>query len=200
MADRHLNIAMFGHKHMLSREGGIEIVVKELATRMAERGNRVICYDRKSHHVSGSELDSRREFNGVKIVPVWTVEKKGLAALTSSISAAWKASRSKADIVHIHAEGPAAICWLPKLFRKKVIVTIHGACEIMGSTGEKPVKSRLRGNSVFYPNSNTEYHIKNIYSGILKRFCYVPMLLWQLCRAFFCWALSEPWIYDPKIA
>lgn len=32
----------------------------------------------------------------------------------------------KYDAVHIHAEGPAAFCWLPKLFGKRVIVTIHG--------------------------------------------------------------------------
>lgn len=51
----------------------------------------------------------------------------------------------------------------------KVYVNPDGACGIMGSTGEKPVKSRLHGDSVFYPNSNTEYHIKNICSGILKR-------------------------------
>ena len=30
------------------------------------------------------------------------------------------------DVVHIHAEGPAAFCWIPKLFHKKVIVTVHG--------------------------------------------------------------------------
>lgn len=29
-------------------------------------------------------------------------------------------------MVHIHAEGPAFFCWIPKLFRKKVIVTVHG--------------------------------------------------------------------------
>lgn len=75
-----------------------------------------------------------------------------------------------------------------------------GACEIMGSTGEKPVKSRLHGGSVFYPNSNTEYHIKNICSGILKRFCYIPMLLRQSGRAFFCWAFSKPLLFDPGIA
>ena len=121
-----MKIAMFGQKHVLSREGGVEIVVKELATRMVERGHQVICYDRKTHHVSGEELDTRREYKGVKIVPVWTLEKKGLAAMTSSLAAAWKASRSKADVVHIHAEGPAAMCWLPKLFKKKVIVTVHG--------------------------------------------------------------------------
>ena len=82
----------------------------------------------------------------------------------------------------------------------KYYLNPDGACEIMGSTGEKPVKSRLHGDSVFYPNSNTEYHIKNICSGILKRFCNMPMLLRQSGRAFFCWAFSKPWTYDPGIA
>ena len=96
-------------------------------------------------------------------------------------------------------------------FERKYVKRIHdvgglvyqnpdGACEIMGSTGEKPVKSRLHGDSVFYPNSNTEYHIKNICSGILKRFCYIPMLLRQSGRAFFCWAFSKPLLFDPGIA
>ena len=153
MTEKNLNIAMFGHKHILSREGGIEVVVKELATRMVKCGNHVICYDRSTHHVSGAEVDSKKEYKGVKIVPVWTIEKKGLAALTSSFSAALKASRSKADVVHIHAEGPAAMCWIPKLRGKRVVVTIHGACEIMRTTGEKPENKRLHGTVVFYPKS-----------------------------------------------
>lgn len=121
-----INIAMLGHKHMLSREGGIEIVVNELATRLVARGHKVVCYDRSSHHVSGGEVEKIDEYQGVKIVPVWTIEKKGLAAMTSSLSAAWRAAHSSADIVHIHAEGPAAMCWLPKMKGKRVIVTIHG--------------------------------------------------------------------------
>ena len=32
----------------------------------------------------------------------------------------------KYDVVHIHAEGPAFFCWLPKLFGKRVVCTIHG--------------------------------------------------------------------------
>ena len=28
--------------------------------------------------------------------------------------------------MHIHAEGPAFFCWIPKLFGKRVISTIHG--------------------------------------------------------------------------
>lgn len=126
MAEKSLNIAMLGHKHVLSREGGIEIVVKELSTRMAAKGHKVVCYDRTNHHVSGGEIENCREYKGVKIIPVWTFERKGLSALTASISAALKASISRADVVHIHAEGPAAMCWLPKMFKKRVIVTVHG--------------------------------------------------------------------------
>lgn len=128
-----LNIVMLGHKHMLSREGGVEIVVKELATRLAARGHHVVCYDRSSSHVSGGEVDSRGEYKGVKIVPVWTVEKKGLAAMTSSFSAAIRAVRGSVDIVHIHAEGPAAtiplirfIWWIRRKRGRKIVVTIHG--------------------------------------------------------------------------
>ena len=51
-----LRIAMFGQKR-LSREGGIEIVVRELATRMVENGHEVTCYNRSGHHVSGNEFD-----------------------------------------------------------------------------------------------------------------------------------------------
>ena len=135
MADKDvLNIAMLGHKHVLSREGGVEIVVFNLSTRLSSRGHRVVCYDRRGGHVSGSApLDERTEYDGVKIVPVWTVEKKGLAAFTSSLSAAWRAARSDADVIHIHAEGPAAMCGLVKTIwkikrarNKRLIVTIHG--------------------------------------------------------------------------
>lgn len=59
--DKKIKIAMFGHKRIPSREGGIEVVVEELATRMAEKGYEVTCYNRKGHHVSGKEYDKQKE-------------------------------------------------------------------------------------------------------------------------------------------
>lgn len=124
----HLKIAMIGHKRIPSREGGIEIVVEELSTRMVKLGHEVTCYNRKGHHVSGSEFDNENvsEYKGVKLEKVWTIDKKGLAAITSSLSAAIKAALGKYDIVHFHAEGPCAMLWIPKLFGKRCIATIHG--------------------------------------------------------------------------
>lgn len=123
-----LNIAMIGHKRIPSREGGVEIVVEELASRMAAAGHSVTCYNRGGHHVSGSEYDNSviKEYKGIRIKKVWTIDKKGLAAVTASISASICAAFGKYDVVHYHAEGPCIGCFLPKLFGKKVIATIHG--------------------------------------------------------------------------
>ena len=123
-----LNIAMFGQKRIPSREGGVEIVVEELCTRMVAQGHNVTCYNRGGHHVSGSEYDSKRlkEYKGIKLKTVPTIEKKGLAAVSSSFFAALCCAFGKYDIVHIHAEGPAFVSWFPKMFGKRVVVTIHG--------------------------------------------------------------------------
>lgn len=124
----NLRIAMLGHKRIPSREGGIEIVVEELATRMAKKSHSVTCYNRKGHNVAGSEFDGTKlkTYKGVTLQEVFTIDKRGLAAMTASVSASLRAALGNYDVVHIHAEGPAFMCWLPKLFGKKVIVTIHG--------------------------------------------------------------------------
>lgn len=124
---KKLRIAMFGHKRW-SREGGVEIVVKELCTRMARMGYQVTCYNRSGHHVSGAEYDSteKTEYQGIRQKVVPTIEKKGLAAVSSSFFAALYSAFGRYDVVHIHAEGPAFFCWLPKLFGKRVVITVHG--------------------------------------------------------------------------
>ena len=116
---------MFGQKR-LSREGGIEIVVKELCTRMAKNGYTVTCYNRSGHHVSGAEYDKKTEYEGINQKCVPTIEKKGLAAVSSSFFAALYSAFGKYNVVHIHAEGPAFFSWLPKLLGKRVIVTVQG--------------------------------------------------------------------------
>ena len=125
--EKDLRIAVFGQKR-LSREGGVEIVVKELCTRMAQQGCQVTCYNRSGHHVSGAEYDDidNTNYEGIRQKCVPTIEKKGLAAVSSSFFAALYSAFGKYDVVHIHAEGPAFFCWIPKLFGKRVVNTIHG--------------------------------------------------------------------------
>ncbi|MBO6282942.1 MAG: glycosyl transferase family 1, partial [Pseudobutyrivibrio sp.] len=69
-----MKIAMIGHKRIPSREGGIEIVVEELATKMVTEGHDVYVYNRAGHHVSGAENDGAKlkEYNGIHIITVPT--------------------------------------------------------------------------------------------------------------------------------
>lgn len=124
----NFNIAMLGHKRIPSREGGVEIVVEELSTCMVALGNKVTCYNRSGHHVSGKQFDagSLKEYKGVQLKSVPTVNQKGLAAMTSSFFGAVACAFKKYDVVHFHAEGPCSMLWIPKLFGKRCIATIHG--------------------------------------------------------------------------
>ena len=128
MTGKNLRIAMLGHKRIPSREGGVEIVVGELSTRMVALGHSVTCYNRKGHHVSGADYDNAvsNDYQGVCLKRVWTMQRRGLAAMTASFSASILAAFGRYDVVHFHAEGPCAAIWLPKLFGKKCIATIHG--------------------------------------------------------------------------
>jgi glycosyltransferase involved in cell wall biosynthesis len=125
-----VKICFFGQKKIPSREGGVEIVVEELATRMAALGHDVTCYNRRSGKNGGA---AGRDAGGagvgcegLRIKSVPTVNKKGLAAVSASFFATFAAAFGKYDVVHIHAEGPACMCWLLKLAGKRVVVTIHG--------------------------------------------------------------------------
>lgn len=119
-----LKIAMLGHKTvpaMDSSRGGIEVVVEELAPRLVERGCEVTCYNR-----TGCDNGGLTEYKGVKLKPVPTFKRKGLAAMTSSFFATVKATFGGYDVIHFHAEGPCFWMWIPRIFRKKCVATIHG--------------------------------------------------------------------------
>ena len=88
--------------------------------------------------MSGAEYDKTIEYDGIRQKVVPTIEKKGLAAVSSSFFAALYSAFGKYDVVHIHAEGPAFFAWLPKMFGKRVVVTVHGTCEIMLVTRKNP--------------------------------------------------------------
>lgn len=125
---RPLKIAMIGHKRYGSREGGVEVVVTELARRMAALGHEVTCYDRSGSDVmTGGAADTReRVVDGVRVVPVRTIDKKGLAALSSSFFATVAAIRQRPDVIHYHAEGPCVPLPLAKRAGIRAVATIHG--------------------------------------------------------------------------
>lgn len=125
---KKLAIAMFGQKR-LSREGGVEIVVKELCTRMAQNGCDVTCYNRAGHHVSGAEYDDagKTEYEEIRQKSVPTIERRGLAAVSSSFFAALYSAFGRYDVVHIHAEGPAFLHGCRRCLGKELLLPSMGS-------------------------------------------------------------------------
>lgn len=123
-----MKIAMIGHKYVPSREGGIEIVVNELSTRLAAQGHEVTLFNRKR-----KEYPVITEYNGCKVENIFTINKKSLDAIVYAYFATKKAKKlakkGKLDVLHFHAEGPCFFLnILPRRKHRnyKIVVTIHG--------------------------------------------------------------------------
>ena len=121
-------VAIIGHKFIPSRDGGVEVVVSNLAPHLAEAGYEVTCYNRTSKEARKLRKQGTlaREYRGVHLIWTPTLDRRGLAAVSSSVLATIMAAFSRFDLVHFHAEGPCVFCWLPRLMGKKVVVTVHG--------------------------------------------------------------------------
>lgn len=162
-----MKIAMIGHKRIPSREGGVEIVVGEISTRMVKKGHEVVCYNRTRRG-----YPKRNEYEGVKIKRVFTIDVRGIAAMTSSLFASLKAAFSNFDTVHFHAEGPSAMCFIPKLFGKKIVVTVHGLDWQRDKWGGFATKYLLFGekmavkyaDEIIVLSENTKKYFKDTYN------------------------------------
>ena len=121
---------MIGHKRIPSREGGIEIVVEELASRMVAAGHHVTVYNRAGKHVAGVEKQDdilkQKVYKGIRIITIPTPSSKSLNAVVYSLLATLHASFGRYDVIHYHAEGPCSMIWIPRLFGINTVATIHG--------------------------------------------------------------------------
>ncbi len=123
-----MKVAMIGHKVVPSRRGGIENVLTTLCPMLVEMGHEVTCYNRSSDQVENEYVGTvqNQKYQGVTIKNAWTINIRGFAAMIASFTAAIAASFCDYDVIHFHAEGPCAALWIPKLFGKKCVATVHG--------------------------------------------------------------------------
>lgn len=123
-----IKIAMIGHKRIPSREGGVEVVVEELSTRLEQQGYIVEAYNRSGYHVSGKDFGGNRKkyYKGIRIIIIPTFKNGKLNAIVYSVLATFRALFGGYDAIHYHAEGPCSTLFIPKLFGIRVVATIHG--------------------------------------------------------------------------
>lgn len=116
-----MKIAMIGHKDFPCRSGGVEVVVYELASRLAERGEDITVYNRgkEKRHNKYKEL-------GVNVIRSFTFKKQSLNAMVYSFTATLNAIFKKYDIIHYHAIGPSVPLIIPHMLGIKTVATVHG--------------------------------------------------------------------------
>lgn len=111
---------MIGLRAPWGTDGGVERSVGELSPRLVQRGCQVSVLCRARYNPHGS---TRR--HGVQLIDAGTVYTKHLEAF---VHTGWAMPRAleQADLVHVHATGPALWSWWPRLQGKATVVTVHG--------------------------------------------------------------------------
>ena len=116
-----MKIAMIGHKRIPGREGGIEVVVEELAAGMAALGHQVVAYNRRK-----KTLKQPKEHRGVRICVIPTIERKKTDAVVYAFLASIHALFGRYDVIHYHGIGPSIFLRIPHFFGIRTVVTVHG--------------------------------------------------------------------------
>ncbi len=116
-----MKIFITGTRGIPNIPGGVERHCEQLYPRISSLGNEVLL-SRRSSYVSSS-LD---QWNGVYLEDIYTPRVKSLEAIIHTTLSIFRAWRWKADLIHIHAIGPALMVPLARMLGLRVVVTNHG--------------------------------------------------------------------------
>ena len=118
-----MKILMIGQKRFPdSREGGIDVVVQNLALELVKLGHEVTVLVRRK-----KGYNPPKEYQGVKIKKIFTINSRRLDAIIYSFFATKYVKKAKVDVAHFHALGNTLFLRkLRNINDKKVVVTIHG--------------------------------------------------------------------------
>lgn len=101
--------------------GGVETHCEELFPRIVAKGIEVHLIRRKRY-----VHDTLKEYKGIHLIDIVAPKKKAFEAIVHTFLAVWQAKRLHADLIHIHAIGPALMVPLARLLGLKVVFTHHG--------------------------------------------------------------------------
>ncbi len=118
-----MKVAMLGHKGIPARSGGIQQGVEVRSRLLTQRGHDVVVYCRRSYCGPAA----RSTFEGrLRRVVLPSIPTKHLDAITHTLISTFDILCRRADVVHYHAIGPAALAPLSRLGGLPVVVSIHG--------------------------------------------------------------------------
>lgn len=116
-----MKVTVTGTRGIPNIMGGVETHCEELCPRLAAMGVDITVVRRASY-----ASDSLTEWHGVRIKDIPAPKKKAFEAIVHTFRAINYAARTRSDIVHINAVGPALLAPYAKIMGMKVVFTHHG--------------------------------------------------------------------------
>lgn len=116
-----MKIFVIGTRGIPNIMGGVETHCENLFPLITTKGYDITIIRRASY-----VNDTLNEYKGVKLLDLKTPKRKSIEAIVHTFRAICLAKKLKADIVHIHAIGPAILAPFARLLGLKVIFTHHG--------------------------------------------------------------------------
>jgi len=170
-----MKIAIVGTRGVAVTYSGIETSVNETSRRLAEKGHKVVVYCRSPNN---REFPTQ-SFQNIKLVYIPTLHSKHFGTFIHVLFSTLHLLFSDVDIVHFHALGPSIFSFLPRLFSKKTLVSVHGldwkrkkwkyAARLFLKLCEYP--------AIYFPNKTivVSKTIKNYFEGkFKKKVYYIP--------------------------
>jgi len=114
-----MRIAVVGPLRLPNPQGGMSRHCEELYSRIAARGHDVTVY------CASRSGDGPSSYRGMKLRWLRASGLAGLDRIRCGLAAAVASLRGRYDIVHFHSLTSSAPCFVPRLGRAKVVVTVH---------------------------------------------------------------------------
>ena len=115
-----LRIAILGSRGVPANYSGIEKYIEEMGSRLCQEGAHIAVY---CHIKYVSKQENHR---GIELRFVPTIPTKHLETIIHTFLATLHALLQEEEIFHYQALGPTTLAWLPRLFGRKVVATVHG--------------------------------------------------------------------------
>jgi glycosyltransferase involved in cell wall biosynthesis len=158
-----MKIVVTGTRGIPNILGGVETHCEELFPRIASYGYDVTIIRRKNY-----AQDRLEKYNGVQLIDITAPKKKSFEAIIHTLKAIWSAKKLRADIVHIHAVGPALVTPVARMFGLKVVFTHHGPDYDRDKWGKAAKFMLQAGERMGVKYANEVIVISNVIHTIIK--------------------------------
>ncbi len=113
-------VAMIGSRGAPANYGGVERYVEEVGARLAAGGAQVAVYCHRRY------ITARGPFRGMELRFLPAIRTKHLETISNTFLATLHVLLKEEEITHYHALGPVTLAWIPRMFGRKVVVTVQG--------------------------------------------------------------------------